>query len=62
MKKATFLVIAATTMVNAQNLMTPEKLWTLNKMSVVAVSPDKSSLVYDLATVDINTEKTNHEK
>lgn len=52
--------VSAPLFMNAQNVMTPEKLWTLNKMSVSAVSPDQSSLIYDLGTVDLKTEKTNH--
>lgn len=52
--------IATPFLMNAQNVMTPEKLWTLNKMSVSAVSPDQSSLIYDVGTVDLKTEKTNH--
>lgn len=57
--KATLIAISASTFMNAQNLMTPEKLWTLNKMSVSAVSSDNSSLIYSVGTVDLKTEKTN---
>ncbi|WP_417428841.1 prolyl oligopeptidase family serine peptidase [Halpernia sp.] len=57
--KHTFLAIAAPFLMNAQNLMTPETLWTLNKMSVSAVSPDQSSLIYKVGKVDLKTEKTN---
>jgi dipeptidyl aminopeptidase/acylaminoacyl peptidase len=57
--KPTLFAIIATSLMNAQNVMTPEKLWTLNKMSVSAVSPDNISLIYSVGTVDLKTEKTN---
>ena len=44
---------------NAQNVMTPETLWTPNKIGVTAVSPDQSSLIYSVGKVDLKTEKTN---
>ncbi|MFC6269063.1 S9 family peptidase [Frigoriflavimonas asaccharolytica] len=49
-------------MMNAQNVMTPEMLWTLNKMSVAAVAPNQSSLIYSVGKVDLKTEKTNSKK
>jgi len=61
--KPIILAFAATTAImNAQNVMTPEKLWTLNKFSVSAVSPDQSALIYNVGTVDLKTEKTNSKK
>lgn len=57
--KHTLLALAATTLMNAQNVMTPEKLWTLNKLGVSAVAPDQSALIYNVGTVDLKTEKTN---
>ncbi len=59
-KNSLLTLIVAGNFMNAQNVMTPEKLWTLNKMSVSAVAPDQSSLIYDVGTVDLKTEKTNH--
>lgn len=44
---------------NAQNVMTPELLWTLNKIGVSAVSPDQSSLIYTVGKTDLKTEKNN---
>ena len=44
---------------NAQNVMTPETLWTLNKMGVSAVSPDQNSLIYSIGKTDLKTEKNN---
>ena len=49
-------------LMNSQKPMTPEMLWTLNKMSVSAVAPDRSSLIYSVGTVDLKTEKTNSKK
>lgn len=60
--KHTIAALAAPFLMNAQNVMTPEKLWTLNKFSVSAVSPDQSSLIYNVGKVDLKTEKTNSKK
>ena len=57
--KHTILAIAAPFLMNAQNLMTPEILWTLNKLGVTAVSPDQSSLIYSIGKTDLKTEKNN---
>jgi dipeptidyl aminopeptidase/acylaminoacyl peptidase len=57
--KHTLLAIAAPFLMNAQNVMTPETLWTLNKLVVSAVSPDQSSLIYSVGKTDLKTEKTN---
>ena len=57
--KYSLLAMAAPFLMNAQNLMTPEKLWTLNKFAVAAVAPDQSSLIYNVGKVDLKTEKTN---
>lgn len=60
MKLKHILLASATPfLMNAQNVMTPEILWTLNKMSVSAVSPDQSALIYKIGNVDLKTEKTN---
>ena len=57
--KHTLIAIAAPFLMNAQNVMTPETLWTLNKIGVSAVSPDQSSLIYILGKTDLKTEKNN---
>lgn len=57
--KHTILAIAAPFLMNAQNVMTPEILWTLNKLGVTAVSPDQSSLIYSIGKTDLKTEKNN---
>lgn len=59
--KYSLLALAAPLLMNAQQLMTPEILWTLKKVGVQAVSPDHSSLIYKVGQVDLKTEKTKNE-
>jgi len=59
--KYSLLALAAPLLMNAQQLMTPEILWTLKKVGVQAVSPDQSSLIYKVGQVDLKTEKTKNE-
>lgn len=60
--KYSILALAVPFLMKAQNVMTPEILWTLNKFSVSAVSPDQNSLIYNVGKVDLKTEKTNSKK
>ncbi len=60
--KHTLLAVAAPMLMNAQNVMTPETMWTLKKIGVQVVAPDQSSLIYNLAQTDLKTEKTKSEK
>ncbi|MDQ0475702.1 S9 family peptidase [Chryseobacterium sp. MDT2-18] len=57
--KHTLVALAAPFLMNAQNVMTPEILWTLNKIGVSAVSPDQNSLIYSIGKTDLKTEKNN---
>ncbi|MDQ0782406.1 S9 family peptidase [Chryseobacterium sp. W4I1] len=59
--KYSLLALAAPLLMNAQQLMTPEILWTLKKVGVQAVSPDQTSLIYKIGQVDLKTEKTKNE-
>lgn len=59
--KYSLLAVAAPFLMNAQQLMTPEILWTLKKVGVQAVSPDQSSVIYKVGQVDLKTEKTKNE-
>lgn len=59
--KYSLLALAAPFIMNAQQLMTPEILWTLKKVGVQVVSPDQSSLIYKVGQVDLKTEKTKNE-
>lgn len=46
----------------AQNqVMTPELLWSLGRVSAVGVSPDNQTLVYQVTTIDVATEKSSHQ-
>ena len=55
--KYTTLAIAAPLLMNAQEVMTPETLWKLRKISVQGVSPDHSLVVYRTSQTDLETEK-----
>ncbi|WP_226064697.1 S9 family peptidase [Kaistella polysaccharea] len=57
--KNTLIALAAPFLMNAQHVMTPEILWTLNKIGVSAVSPDQNALIYSIGKTDLKTEKTN---
>lgn len=59
--KHSLLALAAPLVMNAQQVMTPEILWTLKKVGVQAVSPDNSSLIYKIGQTDLKTEKTKNE-
>ncbi len=59
--KYSLLALAAPLLMNAQQVMTPEILWTLKKVGVQAVSPDQSALIYKIGQVDLKTEKTKNE-
>ena len=55
--KYTALTIAAPLLMNAQEVMTPETLWKLRKISVQGASPDHSLVVYRTSQTDLETEK-----
>lgn len=55
--KYTALTIAAPLLMNAQEVMTPETLWKLRKISVQGASPDHSLVVYRTSHTDLETEK-----
>lgn len=58
--KSILIALATPLLMNAQNVMTPEILWTLNKMSVQTVSPDQKSLIYKISKTDLKTEKSSN--
>jgi dipeptidyl aminopeptidase/acylaminoacyl peptidase len=43
----------------AQNVMTPELLWSLGRVAAVGTSPDGKTLLYRIAKTDIASEKSN---
>lgn len=59
--KHTIIALAAPFLMKAQQVMTPEILWTLNKFSVTAVEPSHSEIIYSVGKVDLKTEKTNRQ-
>lgn len=59
--KHSLLALAAPLLMNAQQVMTPEILWTLKKVGVQAVSPDHAALIYKIGKTDLKTEKTKNE-
>ncbi len=46
----------------AQNIMTPELLWKLGRVSALGISKDKQYVVYDVAIPDVAANKINHQK
>ena len=58
--KYTALTIAAPLLMNAQEVMTPETLWKLRKISVQGASPDHSLVVYRTSQTDLEREKNVH--
>lgn len=58
MKKISLLLLGFVPLaLQAQNVMTPELLWSLGRVSATATSPDGKSLLYRVAHTDIATEK-----
>lgn len=57
--KHTIIALAAPFLMKAQQVMTPEIMWTLNKFSVTAVEPSHAGILYSIGKVDLKTEKTN---
>ena len=55
------LALATPLLMNAQEVMTPEILWQLRKISVQGVSPDYSSVLYRTSQTNLETEKNKHE-
>ena len=55
------LALATPLLINAQEVMTPEILWQLRKISVQGVSPDYSSVLYRTSQTNLETEKNKHE-
>lgn len=56
--KHTIIALTAPFLMNAQQYMTPEIMWTLKKIGVSVVSPEQSSLIYKVSQTDLKTEKS----
>lgn len=54
--KQTMLTLMAPLALQSQEVMTPETMLSLNRMSVAVVAPDQSALVYKMSTLDLKTE------
>ncbi|PIB35923.1 peptidase S9 [Reichenbachiella sp. 5M10] len=50
------LVVLLPVLTNAQNVMTPERLWELGRVSPVGLSMDKSKVVFGVTTYDITAD------
>lgn len=59
--KHTIVALAAPFLMKAQQVMTPEIMWTLNKFSVTVVDPLQAGILYSVGKVDLKTEKTNRQ-
>jgi dipeptidyl aminopeptidase/acylaminoacyl peptidase len=60
MKKLSILLFSlASTMAQAQQLLTPETLWKLGRVSTQSTTPDGSTVLYTVAHTDLTTEKSN---
>lgn len=59
--KYALLGLVAPFFMDAQNVMTPETLWSLKKVGVQVTSPQDSHLIYKVTQTDIKTEKNNSE-
>ena len=54
-----FLVLLFTAAAPAQDVMTPERLWEIQRISSPTVSPDGQSFVYGVRTYDVGANKGN---
>lgn len=59
--KHTIIALTAPFLMNAQEYMRPEIMWTLKKIGVSVVSPEQSSLIYKVSQTDLKTEKNKSE-
>ena len=60
MKKLLFLIISTMSLTaSAQQIMTPELLWKLGRVSVLGISKDKKTIVYKVSTPSVAENKSN---
>lgn len=55
--KNTLIALTTPFLMNAQQVMTPEIMWTLKKLGVQAVNPEQTQLIYGVAETSLKTEK-----
>lgn len=60
MKKISLFFLAATVtfVANAQNKLTPEKLWQLGRLSAIGISKDKQYVLFSVATPNVDENKS----
>lgn len=61
MKKISLLLVSVIIIftANAQNKLTPEKLWQLGRLSAIGISKDKQYVLYSVATPNVDENKSN---
>jgi Tol biopolymer transport system component len=57
-----FAALSCIQFIQAQELLTPEKLWQIQRVSALGISKDKQYIVYAVATPDITANKNNRKK
>ena len=65
MKKLTIVLIALLLVIfktNAQQNLTPELLWKLNRVSGIGISKDKKYVVYNVSTPNVEENKSSSKK
>jgi dipeptidyl aminopeptidase/acylaminoacyl peptidase len=63
MRKTILVVLIFTCITGfAQNIMTPELLWKLGRVSALGLSTDKQFVLFDVGIPDMNANKINHTK
>lgn len=56
------LFVLAIQQLQAQEILTPEKLWQIQRVSPVGISKDKNFIVYTVATPDVTNNKMNRKR
>ena len=51
--------VLISTIITAQNVLTPETLWKLGRVSAVGLTKDKQTVIYSVATPDVKENKSN---
>lgn len=59
--KSFLLALSVPIFMNAQQVMTPELMWTLNKLGVASVNPNQNELIYNISQTNLKTEKNKPE-
>ena len=57
-----FAALSGIQFIQAQELLTPEKLWQIQRVSALGISKDKQYIIYSVATPDITANKNSRKK